>query len=131
MAPRVDPQLEGEARRERSDRAEMIVARDEAPADLRLLADDPAKDALAKLAVEPLATIQLFIDLLGDDRCGHDLGVGMTERSSGLPAFVLEDMDILVLVFLFYASHPLLVCGQDILEVCEREVREFLEMGVS
>jgi hypothetical protein len=52
----------------------------------------------------------------------------MTERSSGLPAFVLKDMDVLVLVFLFDAFYSLSIRGQDILEVRKREVRKLPEM---
>ncbi len=60
----VDPQLERKAGGEGGDDAEILVVHDQAVAPADLLADDPAEDAFSVQPVQPLAAVQLLVDLL-------------------------------------------------------------------
>ena len=100
----------------------MLIAVNYPLAPFELLADDAAENAFAVFQEESFAAVGLLLDALGHDGRGHDLRVGMTQGGARLGAFVLEDLDVAVLLLPPDAQNSLPVNPEDILYVFELQV---------
>ena len=117
MAEGVDGHFERGPGREGRDHAKSIVPEDEAFVEGRFLPESPAENAFLEGPEKSFRAIDLFFHPLGNDGGGHDLRVRMAERGPGFPAFVLEDLDILVVELFLDGPDPFPIDPEDVADV--------------